>query len=162
MSALRALILAMLVLLVAPALAQDWGQYDNVRFGYSIAIPPDFVGQGESDNGDGQQFQRRRGAQNLTVWGGLLGTANVDFESEVKWRMARATAAGWNLTYQATTPEWASFSAIKGSRVLYQGMVLLCDRNHYAAFRAEYFTRDAAEMAAVIETLVGSLRSAAC
>ncbi|HTN61692.1 MAG TPA: hypothetical protein VL147_09065 [Devosia sp.] len=157
---MRAVILIVLTLLAAPVLAQGWGQYDNARFGYSVAIPPDFVGQGESDNGDGQQFERRQGTQSLTVWGGLLG--NADLEGEVEWRMARAAEAGWNLTYQATTPEWASFSAIKGSRVLYQRMILLCDREHYAAFRAEYFTRDAAEMDAVIETLVGSLRSAAC
>lgn len=159
---MRALILIIFALLAPPVFAQNWGHYDNDRYGYSLDIPPDYLGQGESDNGDGQEFLRVRGAQRLTVWGGLLGAANADFEAEVDWRMAQAEADGWNLTYQATTPEWASFSAIKGGRVLYQRMILLCDRQSYAAFRAQYSRREVANMNVVIETLVRSLHSKAC
>ena len=155
---MRILIFVLLALFAAPALAQDWGHYDNSRYGYGIDIPPDYQGQGESGNGDGQLFQRVRGAQRLAVWGGLLGVANADFESEVKWRMDQAADDGWNLTYQATTPQWASFSALKGPRVLYQRMVLLCDRQSYAAFAAQYSARDMADMNLVIENLVHSLR----
>ena len=155
---MRPLIFALLLaLLVAPASAQDWGHYDKGRYGYSIAIPPDYLGQGESDNGDGQEFQRRRGAQRLTVWGG---TVNESFEAEVKWQMEQAEAGAWHVTYQAVTAEWASFSAIKGFRILYQRMILLCDRQSYAAFSLEYSVRDSASVDAVVETLVGSLRGA--
>ena len=60
---MRTLIFAVLLaLLVAPASAQDWGRYDNDRYGYSVGIPPDYLGQGESDNGRGtegcQKFSR--------------------------------------------------------------------------------------------------------
>lgn len=158
---MRTLIFAVLLaLLVAPASAQDWGRYDNDRYGYSVGIPPDYLGQGESDNGDGQEFQRVRGAQRLTVWGGLLGVVNESFEAEVKWHMEQDEAGAWNETYRAVTPEWASFSAIKGSRILYQRMILLCDRQSYAAFRLEYSTRDLASMNGVVDRLVGSLRGA--
>jgi hypothetical protein len=156
---MRTLIFALLLaLLVGPASAQDWGRYDNDRYGYSVAIPPDYLGQGESGNGDGQEFQRRRGAQRLTIWGGLLGGLNESFEAEVKWRMEQDEASAWNVTYQAVTPEWASFSAIKGSRILYQRMILLCDRQSYAAFRLEYSVRDLASMDGVVDKLVGSLQ----
>jgi hypothetical protein len=158
---MRTLIFALLLaLLVGPASAQDWGRYDNDLYGYSVAIPPDYLGQGESGNGDGQEFQRRRGAQRLTIWGGLLGVLNESFEAEVNWHMEQDEAGAWNVTYQAVTPEWASFSAIKGSRILYQRMILLCDRQSYAALRLEYSTRDLASMNAVVDKLVGSLRAA--
>ena len=157
---MRTLIFALLALLVAPASAQDWGRYDNDRYGYTIAIPPDYLGQGESGNGDGQEFQRRRGAQRLTIWGGPLGTVNEGFEAEVKWRMEQAEAGAWHVTYRVVTAEWASFSAIKGFRILYQRMIMLCDRQSYAAFSLEYSVRDTASMDGVVDKLVGSLRSA--
>jgi hypothetical protein len=39
-------------------------------------------------------------------------------------------------------------------------MILLCDRQSYAAFRLEYSTRDLASMNGVVDRLVGSLRGA--
>jgi hypothetical protein len=43
--------------------------YINARFGYRIAYPSDFSPQGESQNGDGQVFIGKDGAE-LRVWGG--------------------------------------------------------------------------------------------
>jgi hypothetical protein len=149
------LILILFALLTAPAFAQGWERYDNARFGYSIDIPPSFLGRGESDNGDGQAFAPDGKPIDVLVWGGYL---LEDFEAEVTQRMAWDAEESWNLTYQATTPRWASWSAIKGSRILYQRLVLLCDGSSYAAFRAEYSVTDSAEMNPVIERLVQSLR----
>ena len=154
------LILLILVLLTTPAFAQDWGHYENGRFGYGIDIPSGFAGDGESDNGDGQSFYNAKGAQGLLVWGGHLLS---DFEAEVTSAMDYAQAEnGWNIAYQATTPRWASFSGIKGFRTLYQRMVLLCDGTSYAAFRLEYSAADTAEMDQVIDKLVQSLRGSDC
>lgn len=148
-------ILIILVLLTGPAFAQGWERYDNARFGYGIDIPPGFSGSGESDNGDGQRFSVNGKPIELIAWGGnLMGT----FDGEVTAAMDFAQGDGWSLTYQATTPRWASFSGLKTSRILYQRMVLLCDGSSYAAFRAEYSVADRAEMDPVIERLVGSLR----
>lgn len=59
--------------LASPALlvlAQSGFQpYINVRFGYRLDYPADFVPQGESDSGDGQVFIGKEGAE-LRVWGG--------------------------------------------------------------------------------------------
>ncbi len=54
-----------------PFLATQTGfqTYLNARFGYRIAYPTDFTPQGESENGDGQVFIGRDGAE-LRVWGG--------------------------------------------------------------------------------------------
>lgn len=154
------LILLILALLTTPAFAQGWERYDNARFGYAIDIPPGFAGDGESDNGDGQSFYDATGAKGLLVWGGnLMG----DFEGEVASAIEYAQAEdGWNITYQATTPRWASFSGLKGLRILYHRMILLCDGSSYAAFRADYSVTESAEMEPVIEKLVLSLRGSGC
>lgn len=151
------LILALLVaLFAAPVLAQD--RYDNARFDYGIDIPPGYAGQGESANGDGQTF-RKSGQAALSVWGGyLLG----DFEDDVNMAMQSAEADAWNVTRQATTPRWAEFSAIKGIRILYQRIVLLCGGTSYASFRVDYLVTDSAAMEADINLLSRSLRGNGC
>ena len=65
---------------------------------------------------------------------------------------------GWAVTYEATTPSWASFSGMQGKRVLYQRMIALCDGS-YAAFRLEYSTVDMAKMDPVVERLVRTLKA---
>ena len=52
---MRALFLAAL-LIVSPALADDWQRYENTTYGYSIDIPPGLLWRGESYEGDGQDF----------------------------------------------------------------------------------------------------------
>lgn len=157
---MRTLLLILFALFVSPAFAQGWDHYDNARFGYGVDIPPGYVASGESDNGDGTSFYNARGAQGLLVWGGTL---LADFESEVASAMDYAIAEnGWNITYQVVTPRWASFSGIKGSRVLHQRMVLLCDGTSYAAFRAEYSVTDMTTVTPAIERMTQSLRGDGC
>lgn len=152
---MRLILALFLALLASPASVQAWDQYSNSRYGYSVDVPPGFSGRGESDNGDGQAFVADGRPIDLQVWGGtLLG----GFEGEVAQRMALDEGEAWNITYQATTPRWASWSAIKGSRILYQRMVVLCEGTGYAAFRTEYSVTDSAEMDPVVERLVQSLR----
>lgn len=152
---MRMLLLALFALIAAPAFAQGWAHYDNARYGYGVDIPPGFVGQGESDNGDGQSFAAEGKPIDLAVWGGDL---LESFEGEVAQRMGWDQDEAWNITYQAVTPRWASWSAIKGFRILYQRIVMLCDGASYAAFRAEYSVTDAADMDRVVERMVQSLR----
>lgn len=153
---MRTFVLILFTLLASPAFAQGWDRYDNARFGFGVDVPSGFVGNGESDNGDGQSFYDTRGGKGLVVWGGNL---TVPFEAEFADVIDYAVAEnGWNITYQAVTPRWASFSGKQGSQVVYQRMVLLCDGASYAAFRAEYPALAITEMDAVIERMVQSLK----
>ncbi|MCW5721323.1 MAG: hypothetical protein KIS86_09290 [Devosia sp.] len=147
-----ALTLFLALSLATPALAQGGGRYDNARFGYSIAVPEGFVAQGESANGDGQRFELPGRVTSLVVWGGHLD----DFESEVAARIGYDTAENWSISYQATSPKWASWSGSKGGRILYQRMILLCEGTGYAAFRMEYGQVDRPKMDRVVERLVSS------
>jgi len=150
---MRTLICLMLIALAAPALATDWGQYDNARFGYTVDVPPGFEWGKEADNGDGRSF--RAGASKLLVWGGNV--TEDSFESAVVAAKGFAESDGWNISYEAVTPSWASFSGAQGKRVLYQRMIALCD-GAYAAFRLEYSAVELGSMKPVVEQLVRSLK----
>ncbi len=152
---MRIVFVFVLLLLAGPAYAQGWEAYQNSRFGYSLEIPPDFVVQRESDNGDGATFAARGQATYLSVWGGnLLG----DLETEVGQQIAAEADGAWNVGSQTVTPRWASWSAIKGSRMAFQRMVMLCDGSQYAAFRLDYSVVDGTAMDPIIERLAARLR----
>lgn len=156
---MRLLVALVLCLAASPALAQFWGHYANARFGYEIDVPPGFVGQGESDNGDGQDFYNLGSEQGLAVWGGHLLDS---FEQEVADRLAYASAENWGISYQASTPHWASFSGQRDHRIFYQRMIALCENTSYAAFRLEHNIGDLTQMQAVVEGLVRSFRPSDC
>lgn len=144
-------------LAASPVLAADWGQYENARFGYEIAVPPDFNGGGEADNGDGQVFTSKDGTQTLRVYGGNI--LEDDFEREVGRATAYLDGEGWTISYQRTTPSWASYSGSKQGFVLYVRSIALCEGTQYATFEYQYPTKAIADADPVVEKLVRSLRA---
>ena len=156
-SLLFSLLFALLLVLPAPAAEI----YENARFGFAIAVPDDFVGQGESANGDGQIFMQQGRPNRLLSWGGFI-TGQPDFSALAAWTLQQDADHGWAITYQASTPGWASWSGVKGARVLYQRMIALCGEGRYAAFRLEYYQADRGVVDPAIERLVPSLKSTGC
>ena len=151
---MRALLVSLL-LLATPAFAADWGHYVNVRYGFATDVPPGFVGEGESDNSDGQIFTTP--TAELRVFG-----ANVlasDFEAEVREREAADTAAGWTLTYKVSTPSAASWSGRQGSRILYVRAIALCEGTQIGILQLTYMRADLAAYDAVVERLVRAFRA---
>lgn len=147
---------ALLLLLPQTALAADWGHYVNPRFGYAIDVPPGFVGQGESDNGDGEIFKTP--TAELWVFGRyILPDSDGDFEHAVRATQQLDRQQGWSITYAVSTPQSASFSGIKGGRVLYTRMIALCGPA-LAEFDLEYSTSDLQKLAGTVEHLVCSLK----
>jgi hypothetical protein len=153
---MRALLLALILLLLAgPALAQDWGHYDNARFGYAIDVPPEFVGAGESQNGDGQVFHAEDGTAALHVWGGHIFEGS--FEAAMQAAIDYAGEDGWRLGEQRVTPSWASYSGTRNGLMLHSRVIALCGGSQFAAFALEYPERDLRRMDAVVERLTTSL-----
>ena len=155
---MRELLAALLITLAAPTLAADWGHYENARFGYAVDVPPGFEGQGEADNGDGQVFSTP--TAELRVYGGYI--LEGDFDDEVKALQQTAVDAGWTITYQATSPRWASYSGTQGGRIFYARAIALCD-GAVAEFSLTYGKADLRAFDPIVERLVRSLKStAAC
>ena len=78
-------------------------RYVNSRFDYSIDVPNILVGQGESDNSDGQTFVSSDGLSRLAVWGGYNST-EVSVQEAYNRVLAEAPTLGRSVTHQASTP----------------------------------------------------------
>ena len=150
---MRGILAALLLAVAGPTVADDWGRYENARFGYAIDIPPGFDGQGEADNGDGQVFATP--TAELRVYGGYV--LEGDFEDEVNALQQTAVEAGWTITYQAVTPRWASYSGTQGSRIFYARAIALCD-GAVAEFSLTYGKVDLQPFNQIVERLVRSLK----
>jgi hypothetical protein len=144
------------VLLVAPAVAATHSDtYENTRFGYAIAVPPGFYGEGESQSGDGQVFRSESGTASLHVWGGHIFEGS--FDAAMQAAIDYASEDGWRLGEQRVTPSWASYSGTRNGLMLYSRVIALCGGSQFAAFALEYPERDVRRMDAVVERLTTSL-----
>lgn len=152
---MRALLLALLLMVPLPALAAGGGHYFNVRFGFAIDVPDGFVGQGESDNSDGQVFKTPTAT--LMVYGANV--LNGGFEDEVRQQQGADGTDGWNISYQVSTPSNASYSGKRGGRILYARLITLCGGSQFAAFELEYSSVDMAKFDPVVNALVRSFRA---
>ena len=153
---MRTILIALLTLIITPVLAADWGSYVNARFGYAVAVPPEFSGGGEADNGDGQVFTSRDGTQTLRVYGGNV--MEQDFEIEVGRAAEYLDGEGWDISYQRTTPSWASYSGSRQGFVLYVRTIALCGGTQFATFAYRYPKTAIRDADPVVERLVGSLK----
>jgi len=159
---MRILVIALLLALISPAEAGGWDHYLNDRFGYSLDIPPDFIGASETDNGDGRVYTSTGKTQKLTVWGGFDNfVEGQGFADEVAGGLAADQQRGWKISYQTSTPGWASYSGSKGPRILYVRLVSACKGEQYAEFQLEYPAADIAKMNPVIDRLVHSFKPGA-
>ena len=146
-----------LLLLAVPGSAQEARLYQNEVFGFAVEVPQG-LDPVEGDSA-GQSFSMPNRAVVVRVWGERVRGA---FDDAVA-RMQRSLAGeGWRLAEQATTPDWARFSVARGGRMQFYRLILLCDRQSYAAVQAEYSAHEQAEMDAVLNRLGRSLRAVGC
>jgi hypothetical protein len=143
-----------LLLLPAPALAQDWEQYANARFGFAIDVPPGFVGKGEADNGDGQVFTSADGSLILRAYGGF---ATDGFAPTLRAGLGYAREAGWTLTYTRVTDTWAVYSGTRDDRILYARAIPVCGGAAFASYELDYPVADKDAMDPVIGRLNDAL-----
>ncbi|HEY4199339.1 MAG TPA: hypothetical protein VGM83_02160 [Devosiaceae bacterium] len=153
------LISALALIPSLPVQAAEWSTYANSRYGYVVGVPPGFTGQGESDSGDGQVFRSGKGTETLRVWGGFL--TEKDFSAEIAWRQKQDASDGLKITYQASTPKWASYSGTKGGLIHYSRAIARCG-DQYAMFELDYSKAEAARLDPVVGKLVGSLQAGRC
>lgn len=142
-----------------PALAQYWSHYANARFGYELDIPPGFEGQGESDTGDGQIFFLPNGLEEFRVWGGW---ALDGVEAEAASRIAADMDAGWAISNQAQSPDWAAWTGTRGPSGMVTRLIALCADDSYAVFRMEFPLARMGTIAPVVEGITRSFVATGC
>jgi len=154
---MRLSLLAVFLLLAAPAFADDWWSYDNARFGYMIDLPDAFAISGHPDGSDGLTLAPPDKSAKLVVFGTRL--LQDDFAAQAKFRMALAKSDGWQMSYSKVAGRAVSFSGIRGDRILYARGVALCNGDA-AFFQIDYPKGEMQRYDAVVMRLARSLRPA--
>jgi hypothetical protein len=117
----------LLILLTSIFLPQLFAQvvykdYCNARFGFCVSYPNSFKAQGESDNGDGQEFKSLDGKVSLIVFHD--GRENFyESISECKTESYRADAASdesKRVTYKKMGEDYFVISGYQGTNIFYQ------------------------------------------
>ena len=98
------------LLLLASASGDGWTSYSNERYGYSVGVPAGLTGQGESDNGDGQEFKDASGQVSLKVWASGVVDLGGNERTDLAWTR-RSTLEAWRkqgvrVTYQPKGKGW--------------------------------------------------------
>lgn len=140
------------LLLASPAAAADrWADYVNVRYAFRICYPTDLLAaQGEADNGDGQTFTARDGAQ-LRVFG-TGNTLDRSLTAEAQGQARGYLGNNGRVTYRAATPEWAVISGDDGrANLFYTKTVARGDE--FVMFHLRYPKAAAARYKPVVERL---------
>jgi hypothetical protein len=151
-----------LFLLSSPALAADWSNYANARFGATIDIPPGFVNDvPEPENGDGLTFHSADGKAELLVWGNNL--VDADFNQDVAGRLKGDMDDGWNISYAAGVAGdgWQVYSGTRNGRLLYAKSISSCKNTQALHFRIEYPEEQKTVYDSVVARLGKSLKAGA-
>ncbi|MDB5622172.1 MAG: hypothetical protein JWR39_735 [Devosia sp.] len=155
--AMRCLLVVWLLLLAGPVLAQGMIRYENARLGFVAEVPAAFVAEGT--DAAGQSFRLRGQAVALRIWGEPM---RGGFSAGVARVQQSLAGEGWRVVEQATTPDWARFSASKGSRMRVVRMIGLCDGASFAAVQVEFSAPEQAGLHPTIDRLGRSLRAVGC
>ncbi|CCM75337.1 hypothetical protein [Rhizobium mesoamericanum] len=153
---LRRSVVSIAVLVASAATAADFATYENGRFGYSIDLPTDFKTVLTPENGDGISLESSDRSTKLSVWGNYLTEGGFAQESKLRWKFEADD--GWKFTYEKRGPSWASFSGIKGDRIIYLRQIALCD-DAMGNFTLEYPSVAQKRYGPVIERMVKTLKA---
>lgn len=118
-----------------------WKTYTNVRFQYSVCYPRDlFVPQGEAENGDGQKFLSRGGAQMVVFgWNNAL---NESLRSVMKETGSRMAGRSGRITYEVIKTKWFVVSGKTDGSIFYAKTIL--SGNQFKSFALTYRDSDRA------------------
>lgn len=147
-------LIALLLLSAAPALSADWWPYDNLRYGYSIELPPEFMMASFADRTDGLTLVPADKSARLLVFGTDMLTGNLSAQATVRMSLARQD--GWQISYSKFGPKGVTFSGMRGDRIVYGRGVALCNGSA-AFFQMDYPKADMQRYDAVVMRLVRSL-----
>jgi hypothetical protein len=147
-----------LVLLGSQAAPQEWQRFGIERYGFVFDVPPDFELDQRSENGDGATFKGPDGAF-LAVWGMELDRS--EFRPAIEKQIEQDEQENWNFTYRRVTPDWASYSGIRDSKIRYVRAITVCG-DRAAVFLMDYSRDDKIPYDPVVTRMVRSLKPEGC
>lgn len=147
-------IAAFACLLASPAAAQEWNVMEDAEFGYSVPIPMGYELSLRPEGGNSRLYHNQQG-DILAIWGGSL--EDRSFADEVDARQRQDEEAGWDVTYERTTRDWASYSGVQGDQIRYVRAIRYCG-NQTAFFLIDYARSEKERYDPIVTQMVRQMR----
>lgn len=162
----RALLLAVAVAVAArgglgekayAAVAEDWKEYRNERFGLNLYYPADvFTLDRTAEAGDGQLFVSQIGDARLLV-GGLINDSRFSPASYQSY-LARKSYSQYRINYHPLGQNWFVLSGEGNGRSFYEKVMFSCGGRLINSFAVVYSIGEREALDRVVERMEKSFR----
>jgi hypothetical protein len=150
---------AHLLLGTAAAAAQDWRQYRNERYGFTLQYPPDlFVTERAAEAGDGQVFSSSVDDARLLV--GALPNESAYTPTTYQEYIARHSYPDYQIDYRRTGGSWFALSGEGRGRIFYEKVMFTCGGRLITSFAMVYPSAQRRLFDPVVERIEDSFRPA--
>jgi len=141
----------------AQALAEEWKEYRNERFGLILYYPADvFTPDRTAEAGDGQLFVAQIGDARLLV-GGLINDSGFSPASYQSY-LTRKSYGQYQIDYRPLGQNWFVLSGEGNGRIFYEKVMFSCSGRLINSFALLYSTDVREEFDRVVERMEKSFR----
>ena len=112
-------VLALAVVIAAPAIAEDWTTYENARFGTALDLPVGLTAAPPPTNGDGRSFSSADGNTQIVVYAGFWDVRSNNWGEYRAWIGETIANGGGKVTYEAGGDDWFVFSGTLRGSIFY-------------------------------------------
>ena len=157
--ALGSYVCAHLILTSSVAIAQNWQQYRNERYGFTLVYPADLlVTERAAEAGDGQVFASLDDAARLLV--GVLPNASGFTPITYQRYIERHSYPDYQIDYRRTGSSWFALSGEGGGRIFYEKVMFTCGGRLISSFAMVYPSAQRHIFDPVVERIEDSFKPA--
>lgn len=156
----RGLSVCWFIAMLSPlAAAQEWRQYRNERYGFSLEYPADlFVTERVAEAGDGHAFSSTDGEARLLV--GALVNAGGHTPTTYQQYIARHSYPHYQIDYRRTGGSWFALSGENKDHIFYEKVMFTCGGRLINSFAMIYPASRRHVFDAVVERIEDTFRPA--
>lgn len=152
-------ICANLMLASSVAAAQEWRQYRNERYGFTLVYPAELlVTERVAEAGDGQVFASSDGEARLLV--GALPNESGYTPMSYQQYITRHSYPDYQIDYRRTGGSWFALSGEGGGRIFYEKVMFTCGGRLINSFAIVYPSAQRHIFDPVVERVEDSFRPA--
>jgi hypothetical protein len=150
---------AHLLLASSVAFAQDWRQYRNERYGFTLEYPANLLAtERVAEAGDGQVFASSDDQARLLV--GALPNESGYTPVSYQEYIARHSYPDYQIDYRRTGGSWFALSGEGGGRIFYEKVMFTCGGRLINSFAMVYPSAQRHVFDPVVERIENSFRPA--
>jgi hypothetical protein len=139
------------------AMAEDWKEYRNERFGLSLYYPADvFTLDRTAEAGDGQLFVSQIGSARLLV-GALINDSGYSPASYQSY-LARKSYSQYQIDYRPVGQNWFVLSGEGNGQIFYEKVMFSCGGRLINSFALLYSSDERGVFERTVERMEKSLR----